>query len=100
MFDNRPAPPRRRYFHELAHTELQQDAGRGAVRRECTGLVLQDSAGAVWHSGNMDQSPPAVRNVTLQVAPRKNTHSSLRRKAAAEPESAFKVVGRTVQRIG
>jgi len=37
------------------------------VMRECTGLLAQDADGVVHHAANMDQSPPAVRNVTLRV---------------------------------
>ena len=52
------------YFHELAHTDI---AGTALdARRECTGIVAQDAHG-VHHVANMDQSPEAVRNVTLAV---------------------------------
>ena len=53
------------YYHELAHTTLVQDAA--AYARECTGIVAQDAEGRVHHIANMDQSPEAVRNVTLSV---------------------------------
>ena len=55
------------YFHELAHSDLRRPDARDDVRRECTGGVAQDASGGVHHAANMDQSPPAVRNVTLHV---------------------------------
>lgn len=53
------------YYHELAHTTLMQNAA--AYARECTGIVAQDAEGRIHHIANMDQSPEAVRNVTLSV---------------------------------
>ena len=55
------------YFHELAHSDLLRPDARDDVRRECTGVVAQDASGGIHHAANMDQSPPAVRNVTLRV---------------------------------
>ena len=64
------------YYHELAHTELQ---GNNLEWRECTGVLAQTtstpstqststpSTQSVFHVANMDQSPTAVRNVTLHV---------------------------------
>ena len=52
------------YFHELAHSDLLASRAAG---RECTGIVAQDAQGSVHHIANMDQSPEAVRNVTLAV---------------------------------
>jgi len=54
-----------RYFHELAHTDLQ--SATPTLGQECTAIVAQDATGAVLHGGNMDQSPASVRNVTLQL---------------------------------
>eukprot|EP00927_Polykrikos_kofoidii_P010913 TRINITY_DN14608_c0_g1_i1.p1 TRINITY_DN14608_c0_g1~~TRINITY_DN14608_c0_g1_i1.p1 ORF type:complete len:414 (+),score=53.94 TRINITY_DN14608_c0_g1_i1:131-1372(+) len=53
------------YFHELAHTELKEEAKIST--RECTGVVAQSEADVMFHGGNMDQSPPATRNLTLRV---------------------------------
>ena len=55
------------YFHELAHTPLAQ-ASSGASR-ECTALLARapSSPAGVLHVANMDQSPTAVRNLTLDV---------------------------------
>eukprot|EP00756_Hemistasia_phaeocysticola_P033190 Hpha_TRINITY_DN16452_c1_g14::TRINITY_DN16452_c1_g14_i1::g.161484::m.161484 len=58
------------YFHELAHTDLISNTTGPTsldVRRSCTAFLAQADDGTVWHGGNMDQSPPAVRNVTLRV---------------------------------
>ena len=52
------------YFHELAHTDL---ASNSSVWRECTALLSKSADGSMHHVANMDQSPPAVRNVTLHV---------------------------------
>ena len=54
------------YFHELAHTELQDPDSK--LWQECSAVVAMDATGAVLHGGNMDQSPTAVRNVTLQIS--------------------------------
>jgi hypothetical protein len=51
------------WFHELAHSDV---AAKSMETRECTALLARDSSGATLH-GNMDQSPTAVRNVTLRV---------------------------------
>ena len=53
------------YFHEIAHTELHQYAGIDT--RECTAVVAESAAGVMFHGGNMDQLPSAVRNLTLRV---------------------------------
>ena len=59
------------YFHELAHTDAAAEAagerGRAERARECTGALAADAAGRVVHAANMDQTPEAVRNVTLRV---------------------------------
>jgi hypothetical protein len=54
------------FFHELAHSDLQD--AEFSITAACTGIVAQDLQGNVIHAGNMDQSPPQVRNVTLSVA--------------------------------
>lgn len=48
------------YFHELSH-------GVSDFQTECTGIVVQTESGEVLQGGNMDQSPMAARNLTLQV---------------------------------
>jgi N-acylethanolamine-hydrolysing acid amidase len=76
------------YYHELAHTDLQAPSFRRP--RSCTGLIVSASAdnsrigtdsmgggaGAgvgggggvvITHVANMDQTPEAVRNITLRV---------------------------------
>mmetsp|Transcript_4857 Transcript_4857/g.12933 ORF Transcript_4857/g.12933 Transcript_4857/m.12933 type:complete len:394 (-) Transcript_4857:493-1674(-) len=55
------------YFHELAHTPMAQ--AFSSASRECTALLARapDVAAGLVHVGNMDQSPPAVRNITLEV---------------------------------
>ena len=60
------------YYHELAHTDLPPVSSRRP--RSCTGLVVSGEAtsgasasGTITHVANMDQSPEAVRNVTLRV---------------------------------
>eukprot|EP00965_Chrysotila_dentata_P194298 6176295-Pleurochrysis_carterae.AAC.1 len=56
------------YFHELAHSTLLNHSAVGTtLRRECTGLLAEDGAGNVYHVANMDQSPEAVRKLTLHV---------------------------------
>ena len=51
------------WFHELAHTDLQDE--NTTVAQECTGILAQDGD-ALWHGGNMDQSPESVRNITME----------------------------------
>lgn len=51
------------YFHELAHTHVANHR----LHSGCTGVVAQTQGGAVLQGGNMDQSPPAVRNLTLRL---------------------------------
>lgn len=56
------------WFHELAHSSaLHAAPGHPFFDRECTALLAHSEAGATLHVGNMDQSPPAVRNATLRV---------------------------------
>jgi N-acylethanolamine-hydrolysing acid amidase len=55
------------YFHELAHTDLQDAKSYGDISTACTGIIGQASDGSVLFGGNMDQSPEAVRNVTLRI---------------------------------
>ena len=56
------------WFHALAHTDAwNQSATDASVARECTALLARGATGGTMHVGNMDQSPPAVRNVTLRV---------------------------------
>eukprot|EP00041_Stephanoeca_diplocostata_P025103 m.650402 g.650402 ORF g.650402 m.650402 type:complete len:425 (+) comp22671_c0_seq7:193-1467(+) len=57
------------YYHELAHTQLASNiTDRRNNERSCTGLVVEDAkSGAIIHGANMDQTPEAVRNLTLQV---------------------------------
>lgn len=50
------------YYHALAHAYPM-----GENARACSGLIAQSKDGAVWHTANMDQTPEAARNVTLQV---------------------------------
>jgi N-acylethanolamine-hydrolysing acid amidase len=51
------------WFHELAHTELSLSARPKA----CTGVLVADAAGSVFHGRNMDQDPHQVRNLTVQM---------------------------------
>jgi hypothetical protein len=52
------------YYHSLAHSDLA--SGNTTFWRECTGILATDGT-TVRHVANMDQSPTAVRNVTLSV---------------------------------
>lgn len=52
------------WFHELAHSDLSNLTNS----RACTAMLARDAtSGTTLHVGNMDQAPPAVRNVTLHV---------------------------------
>ena len=59
------------YFHELAHSDALKDSA--FYSKECTALLARVPGGAdgdqasTLFVGNMDQSPPSVRNVTLRV---------------------------------
>ena len=61
------------YYHELAHSDVAMRLPEGKkdhtkhYGRECTGVIAQTDSGDVLHIANMDQSPEAVRNVTLSV---------------------------------
>lgn len=52
------------WFHELAHSDISNLTDS----RACTAMLAFDAtSGTTLHVGNMDQSPRAVRNVTLHV---------------------------------
>jgi N-acylethanolamine-hydrolysing acid amidase len=59
------------YYHELAHTDLYLVKNIDHFPRECTGIIAQskinENDSTIHHVANMDQSPTAVRNVTLHV---------------------------------
>ena len=63
------------WFHELAHTELSTASTE--EQRECTAAVVQDQHGNILHGRNMDQSPTAVRNATVQFEFFKDSSTSL-----------------------
>lgn len=72
------------WFHELAHTELASP--EEAHQRSCCGVLVAPSSNAsgarvspglggggwVSHARNMDQTPHAVRNLTLQFTVKPN----------------------------
>lgn len=72
------------WFHELAHTELASP--EEAHQRSCCGVLVAPSTntsgtgvspglgggGWVSHARNMDQTPHAVRNLTLQLTVKPN----------------------------
>eukprot|EP00035_Acanthoeca_spectabilis_P008516 m.155097 g.155097 ORF g.155097 m.155097 type:complete len:442 (+) comp14395_c2_seq1:13-1338(+) len=55
------------YFHELAHTDLATDVDSRACTAVVTLNIDQEANGSTTHVANMDQSPEAVRNITLRV---------------------------------
>eukprot|EP00039_Didymoeca_costata_P026886 m.16917 g.16917 ORF g.16917 m.16917 type:complete len:412 (+) comp5838_c0_seq2:103-1338(+) len=57
------------YYHELAHSDAANtdDLQYKSLMRSCTGIVVQSSAGEIFHGANMDQSPQEVRYATLAV---------------------------------
>lgn len=61
------------YFHELAHTDIATPDSVARNGRSCCAVLARDATTKeIMHVGNMDQSPLAVRNVTLQVEFRMN----------------------------
>lgn len=53
------------YFHELSHSDLAKNNKKS--NKECTAILAKTKDGKVLHGGNMDQSPLAVRNLTLHM---------------------------------
>lgn len=62
------------YFHELAHTDIASPEAVAMKNnaRSCSAVLAYDSSSTLanrplLHMGNMDQSPEAVRNITLRL---------------------------------
>eukprot|EP00961_Rhodomonas_salina_P004462 61000-Rhodomonas_salina.1 len=55
------------FSHELGHTDLLIPSQRSEISKSCTGIVVEDADGSILHGANMDQSPKAVRKLTLAV---------------------------------
>lgn len=67
------------YYHELAHATFANDDVKVSRLLEstgdegteiydgCTGTLAADQSGYVFHGRNMDQSPAAIRNVTVHL---------------------------------
>eukprot|EP00033_Pygsuia_biforma_P004816 GCRY01005281.1.p1 GENE.GCRY01005281.1~~GCRY01005281.1.p1 ORF type:complete len:214 (+),score=19.68 GCRY01005281.1:212-853(+) len=58
------------YYHELGHCQYDHELSL-AANANCAAILASDYKGRVVHGRNMDQLPPAIRNVTLHHIYRK-----------------------------